>query len=31
MLTVVKIVNASKGWYERGNVIKPQPARETPR
>ncbi|MDQ7249661.1 ACR3 family arsenite efflux transporter [Dongia sedimenti] len=30
MLTVVKIVNSSKGWYERGNVIKPQPVRETP-
>jgi ACR3 family arsenite transporter len=28
MLTVVKIVNASKGWYERGNVIKTQSARE---
>jgi ACR3 family arsenite transporter len=29
MLSVVKIVNASKGWYERGNVLKPRPARQT--
>jgi ACR3 family arsenite transporter len=30
MLSVVKIVNASKGWYERGNVIKPRPERTLP-
>jgi arsenite transporter len=30
MLSVVKIVNASKGWYERGEVIKTEPAPETP-
>jgi arsenite transporter len=22
MLSVVKIVNASKGWYERGNAVR---------
>jgi ACR3 family arsenite transporter len=29
MLSVVKIVNASKGWYERGDVLKPRQARQT--
>jgi arsenite transporter len=27
MLSVVKIVNASKGWYERADVIKPEQVR----
>jgi ACR3 family arsenite transporter len=27
MLSVVKIVNASKGWYERADVLKPEQAR----
>jgi ACR3 family arsenite transporter len=29
MLTVVKIVNSSKRWYERGNVLKPEQTRQT--